>query len=303
MDSAYDIELDEGYAENTRIGYELDWRTFVRWCGLSHLDPLPATPETVARFVEEHSETRAPATNARRVAAIATVHRSKEMSDPTKARCVVVAMKRMYRKRGRRQKQALAISFERRTNMLAAADCDLRGLRDRAMLAVAYDIGGRRSEVVAICAEDIEVSPDGTGLVVLRRSKTDQEGEGSVNFLAADTVVYLDAWMTASGIEEGHLFRAVTGGVVHQRPLRPQAVSDRWRHLSRAAAEPDEIVRATSSHSTRVGMAQDMAGVGIDLVAIMQAGRWKSPTMVARYVERLQARKGASSKLASAQGR
>ncbi len=65
------------------------------------------------------------------------------------------------------------------------------------------------------------------------------------------------------------------------------------RLVKRAGLEPGAI----SGHSLRVGMAQDLVASGADLPAVMQAGRWKSPTMPARYAERLLAGRGAVARL------
>ncbi|MBL6459536.1 tyrosine-type recombinase/integrase [Belnapia sp. T6] len=65
------------------------------------------------------------------------------------------------------------------------------------------------------------------------------------------------------------------------------------RILKRLAKRAGLNPTAISGHSARVGMAQDLVAGGADLVAVMQAGRWKSPTMPARYAERLLANRGA----------
>jgi hypothetical protein len=102
---------------------------------------------------------------------------------------------------------------------------------------------------------------------------------------------------------DGVVFRSVDRHGNVGGPLPPADVSRVWKRMAKAAAAPEEQVRGISGHSTRVGMAQDMATAGIDLVSIMQAGGWKTPNMVARYIERLNARSGAAAKLAAIQGR
>ncbi len=69
------------------------------------------------------------------------------------------------------------------------------------------------------------------------------------------------------------------------------------------AGLPDDVVAKLSGHSTRVGAAQDMVAAGLEVTEVMQAGGWKTPVMVARYSEHLQARRGAAAKLAEKQGR
>jgi len=293
----------EGYAEATRRAYRADWKSFTSWCRANEVDPLPASSATVAAFIDALTEHRKPATIVRKMSALSVIHKDHDLDDPTKAREVAVALKRMYRRRGRRQKQARAINLDLRNSMIQHALGNLLGLRDRALLSVAYDIGCRRAELVSILVEDIDRGEDGSGTVLLRKSKTDQEGSGQVRYLAPGTVAAVDAWLDASRIEDGHLFRSVRRGGSVTGPLPPQDVSRIFKRMARDAGVAPDLAKALSGHSTRVGMAQDMATSGIDLAAIMQAGGWKTPAMVARYIERLNARQGAAARLAALQNR
>jgi integrase len=302
--TADDVEFHDGYSPATRRGYASDWASFRRWCEAEGRGPLPADPETVAAYVEAKSASLKPATVSRHVAAVAVAHRDLDLPDPTKGRSARIAAKKMFRKRGRRQRQAVGITFELRNRMIDAAGNGLAGLRDKAMLAVAYDLGCRRSELVGVLAEELVRAEDGSATILLRKTKTDQDGAGHVRFVASETVRLVDAWLDGAGVEDGPLFRSVDRhGNVGTAQLHPCDVSRLWKKMAMAARLPPELVRGISGHSTRVGFAQDMAAAGIDLVAIMQAGGWKSPNMVARYVERLDARQGASARLAAAQGR
>ena len=80
---------------------------------------------------------------------------------------------------------------------------NLPTVRERAMLCVAYDAMTRRSELIAIDVEDLKFLGDGTGRLLIRRSKTDQAGEGHVAYLSRQTVRYLQAWLQKAGIKEG----------------------------------------------------------------------------------------------------
>ena len=109
--------------------------------------------------------------------------------------------------------------------MLATLEMDLRGLRDRAILAIGFAGGLRRSEIVGLdCnprqSEDgsgwIEIFPEGALLTI--RGKTGwrevEIGRGS----KADTcpVALLETWLRLGRIASGPLFRAVArknGGV------------------------------------------------------------------------------------------
>ena len=146
-----------------------------------------------------------------------------------------------------------------------------------------------------------EIGGDGTLLV--RRSKTDGEGEGEIVWLGPDTVRLVRAWLERSGVSEGRLFRSVDkGGRLGER-LHPSQVPRIFKGMAREAGFPDTVVRGFSGHSARVGAAQDMVAAGIELPAILHAGRWKSTAMVNRYGERLLARRSGAAQLARMQGR
>jgi integrase len=81
----------------------------------------------------------------------------------------------------------------------------------RALLTVAYYTVARRSELVALDLEDFVFLPDGTGRVLIRRSETDQAGEGNTTYLARETVRLLQVWLDAAHIVEGAVFRRLVG--------------------------------------------------------------------------------------------
>jgi len=81
-------------------------------------------------------------------------------------------------------------------------------------------------------------------------------------------------------------------------------VTQKWQILNHAAGLTPEQVARISGHSSRVGAAQDMAASDrIEMPAIMQAGGWKSPQMVARYTQRQAACRSGAAKLAELQNR
>ncbi|MCZ7861005.1 tyrosine-type recombinase/integrase [Agrobacterium salinitolerans] len=297
------ITLHDGYADATKRAYQADWKVFESWCREFGHSPLPSTPEIVADFLEAQAEEFKPATLTRRKAAISSIHKDMEHQDPTKSRLVAVALKRAYRKQGRRQKQASPLNREIVDQMLTSDRKSLIAARDAALLSTAYDTGCRRSELVSIQAEDIDRMEDGSATALIRKAKTDQEGNGQVRYLAPDTVKKIDVWLDRSRIESGSLFRSIINGRVKASQLPPRDVSRRFKVMAAAALIEPTIASTYSGHSTRVGMAQDMAAAGIDLIAIMQAGGWKTPTTVSRYVERLGAQRGAAATLAQKQHR
>ena len=85
--------------------------------------------------------------------------------------------------------------------------------------------------------------------------------------------------------------------------LDPSRVPRIFKQMARRAGLPPAVVEGLSGHSARVGAAQDMIAAGIELPAILQAGRWKSTAMVNRYGERLLARRSGAAQLARLQRR
>jgi hypothetical protein len=56
---------------------------------------------------------------------------------------------------------------------------------------VAHETLARRSELVALEVRDIEILPDGTGRALIRRGKTDADGQGRAAYLSRETVKWL----------------------------------------------------------------------------------------------------------------
>jgi site-specific recombinase XerD len=292
------------FARNTERALRADTAVFTGWCTDQGLKALPADPQTVAAFIDALGEARAPATVRRYVSSIATLHRAAGLASPCEADAVRLALKRLHRARGRAQKQATALNRSYVDRMLAVPGPSLRTMRNRALLAVAYDTLARRSELVALQVADVEAALDGSAVVTIRRSKTDQEGEGSRRYLAPDTHGYLDAWLTAAGVaQEGALFRSVTkaGGLGDR--LDPGTVARIFKEMATAAGLPPDTVARISGHSSRVGAAQDMVLANVELAGVMQAGDWRSAVMVGRYTAKIAAQRGGAAKLAMAQNR
>lgn len=289
-------------ADNTVRALVADVRVYTAWCAAAGREPLPAGPDTVAAFLDAMAGTRAPATVRRYRASIATLHRAAGVADPTRAEIVRLAVKRMHRARGSRQTQAPPLVRAAVDRLLAAADAGGRAIdrRDAALLAVAYDTLLRRGELVGLRLEDLVRAPDGSATILVRRSKTDGAGDGAMKYVAADTLRRIDAYLAATGVAGGALFRALSKAGRPGRPLQGQEVPRLFRRLAEAAGLAP---LRPSAHSTRVGACQDMLAAGFELPEIMQAGSWKSAAMVARYGERLLVRRGAARKLATLQNR
>lgn len=281
---------DGAFAANSRRAVASDLRIFAEWCAGRGLPTVPAAPEAVAEFLAAMAETRAVATVRRYAASIALLHRAAGYPPPTQTTTVRLALKRLARLKGTRQVQALGLTEATIGAILDAAGTTVIDRRDVALVLVARDLLARRRELVALDVADVARQPDGSGRVLVARSKTDQAAAGAVLYLSPRAMAAVTAWCTAAGITSGPLFRSVRrNGRVGGR-LPDGEVPRLFRKLMAAAGLPSDGV---SGHSCRVGMAQDLVAAGATLAELMQAGRWKSPAMPARYAENQLAGQGA----------
>ena len=291
------------FSSNTERAVRSDLGIYAAWCAERGERVLPAAPETVAAFVDAMAEVRAPATVRRYVTSLGIAQRALGLEKPLGSPTVQLALKRMHRRKGRRQDQAAGLTWPLRRRLLEAAGGRLIDDRNRALLAVAYDAMLRRTELTSLEITDLLEELQGDGSLLLRRSKTDGEGEGEIVWIGPDTVRLVRAWLERSGVSEGRLFRSVgKGGRLGER-LDPSQVPRIFKAMAREAGLPASVVQGLSGHSARVGAAQDMVAAGIELPAILHAGRWKSTAMVNRYGERLLARRSGAAQLARIQGR
>jgi site-specific recombinase XerD len=286
------------FSASTERALRSDVASFTRWCGEQGHQAMPATKETVVRFVDAMAASKAPATVRRYVSSIATFHRAAEVANPCEAQAVKLALKRMHNAKGRAQQQAAPLNEGLVRKLLDARGTRLRDLRNRALLVISYVTLCRRSELVALQVSDLTVEPDGFGTVLIRRSKGDQEGRGAIVPIPADAMRYLAKWIEAARITDGALFRAVRYSGSVGGSLDPGDVSRAFKEMARRAGLSADAVARISGHSSRVGAASDMLRYKESLPGIMAAGRWKSPEMVGRYTAKVGARESAAKRIA-----
>jgi integrase/recombinase XerD len=262
--------LHGAYSPHTLLGYEADFRLFLAWCARNGHDPLPATPDTVAAYVAAEMHRLKPSTLKRRLAGIRKLHRLHELADPTDHFEVDIALRRARRLKPQRPGQALGITAAIRDQLLAVCEDSLIGLRDRVLVSVGFDTLCRRSELVALVAEELAPNHFDSISILVRRAKNDPYGTGRIE---------------ATGIERGPLLRPVYHGHPIPRFMEPFSVTRVLKALAaRAGLDPADVAKI-SGHSLRVGAAQQLTLNGVQLLPIMRAGGWRSFNIVARYVE------------------
>ena len=138
----------------------------------------------------------------RYVATIARVHIAAGLLNPCSSEAVRLGLKKMGRETSVRQDQAHPLGWKDIKEFIDSAGEGLRADRERAMLSIAYETLARRGELVALGVRDIDFHPDSTGQALIRRGKTDAEGQGRVAYLSRETVRWLKVWLERARIQE-----------------------------------------------------------------------------------------------------
>ena len=298
------------YAPNSQRAFAADWGRWRRWCEERGRRPFPAAPGDLVEYVLGHSppfeadargtvamdltsdapSIRRASTVTRWLASLSVLHRLANAADPTKDEDVKAARRSVARGRlAQEQKAPLHWSDVRKA--LATLGEELRDLRAKALLTVAYSTLARRAELVALHVSDMSFTVEGEGTVTLRT----KGGELKERYLAPEACSALRAWLAAAGITEGSVFRRLEShGHVGDRTLNPAEVARIFKRIAaQLDLDPTRPIARISAHSTRIGAAQDLTAAGAALPEIMVAGGWKSPQMPAHYSRKLQARQGA----------
>jgi integrase len=292
------------FATNTLRARKADWAVFTESCLAYRLESLPAAPKTVRAFVFEClGKGKKPATVRRYVSTIGRAHRASGVLDPTASEDVKLALKEIGRNSTARQKQARGLTWEEIEVFLSIEPRNLRDFRDRALSAVAYDTMCRREELVLLRVEDIAEASDGSGSILIRRSKTDTTGEGATAYLSPLAMRLVSSWLKESGLKTGPVFVSVRGATGVGTALTPQVVSTVFRKVGQWIGLERQEWERISGHSARVGAAQDLLALNIDVASVMQAGRWTDTRMPIRYGEKVLASRGGMARAAKQQGR
>jgi integrase len=280
-------------SESTKRSYEQDVRHFI-----SNGGRIPATPEMVAEYLAKFAGVLAAATLAHRLIAIQRAHADRGLVSPTKDRLVKRTMQGIRRTVGVAQRRVRALVKDDLLELLVTVEKQkpLKAARDKALLLVGFAGAFRRSELVTLTVEDI--TPHAHGLeCLLRKSKTDQEGEGRTVFVPLARseercpVKALQRWLDMAGIGRGPLFRPINrhDRVVGDRGLTPQSVALVIKSSMRSARGAD-AAKTVAGHSLRAGFVTEATTVGMKTSAIMGQTGHKSLEMVLRYVRPVQKR-------------
>ncbi len=250
----------------TQRVYAGAWRDFTGFCHEHGLAPLPATPLTVIRYLTHLAELgRSVATIDLRIAAIALAHRMAGHDSPTVREDVRQVLAGIRNTRGRAPAKKKALTADLLVGVLRKIrGRELAETRDRAMILLCFGAALRRSELVALDVDDIERHRRGL-LVRLRRSKTDQEGRGQTVAVPDGKLkvpAALDAWLKASGLTDGALFRGCDRGRLSAERLSASQFARILKARCAAAGLDPSLI---GGHSPRRGFATTAGDLGADL--------------------------------------
>ena len=262
-------------ADSTRRAYTGDFAAFSAWCDQVGEEALPASPVAAARYFAQLADSGLKvSTIVRRAAAIRHMHRQAGHEPPTGAEGVKAVLRGIRRTLGVKPVRKAPATADLLGLVIGRLSGSLSGIRDRALLLVGFAAALRRSELVALDVDDVEFRAAGM-LLDLGKSKTDQEGKGAripvARGLHLRPVDALAAWLKASGIAEGPIFREVDRhGNVSEARLSDRSVA-RIVKRSIKAAGLDE--RAFSGHSLRAGFVTTSLDRKVDTFKIMKTTR------------------------------
>lgn len=265
----------------------------------SHGGKIPATVPMVVNYLAKFAGAGlAVATLQLRLIAIHRAHLDRGLPSPVMDPLVKRTMQGIRRTYGTAQRRVRAIVKDDLLELLVVADQQgpVRAARDRALLLIGFAGAFRRSELVGICVEDVTEYAEGIE-VLLRRSKTDQEGQGRTVFIpkakgSRCPVTALQSWLQVAGVTTGPVFRAVNrhDRLAGERALTPQSVALVVKELVRQL-KGDTAAANVAGHSLRSGWVTSAATVGLQPFQIREVTGHRSDATLARYIRPVAKRK------------
>lgn len=282
---------------NTRRSYQSAVRHFeTEWGGF-----LPATAESVARYLAAHAETLSINTLRHRLAALAQWHIDQGFPDPTKTPVVRKVFRGIQALHPAQEKRAKPLQLAQLEQVVQWLDQALaravdtadqpaqrRHVRDKAMLLLGFWRGFRSDELTRLQVQYIEVTPGEGMTCFLPRSKGDRQFKG-VTFKApalsrlCPVSAYAD-WISLAGLTAGAVFRSIDRwGRIGSEGLHPNSLAPVLRTLLTDAGITSAALY--SGHSLRRGFANWASANGWDVKTLMAYVGWKNVQSALRYVD------------------
>ena len=287
------LNLKSSKANNTIRAYKSDFKDFSLFCAQNGFKPLPSEPKIISLYLTHLSTKNVKmSTLKRRLVSIGVIHKLKGHYLDTKHPAIIENIMGIKRRKGivqKGKKPILISSLKLIINTIDQQEKNkIKKLRDKSIILTGFSGGFRRNEIVALDYDDLDFVPEGLKITI-RRSKTDQFGEGSVKALPYFDnlqycpVVTLKNWITVSKIKSGPIFRRFSkGSKLSGNRLTDQTVALLIKkYLNLAGIDSKNY----SGHSLRSGFATSAAESGAEERSIMAMTGHKSVEMVRRYIK------------------
>ena len=287
------LNLQNSKAKNTIKAYKSDFNDFGLFCSQNGFKSLPSEPKIVSLYLTHLSSKNIKmSTLRRRLVSIGIIHRLKGYYLDTKHPSIIENVMGIKRRKGSIQTAKKPLLINNLKQIINVIDDqkidDIKKLRDRSIILIGFSGGFRRNEIVSLDYDDLDFVPEGLKITI-KRSKTDQFGEGSLKGLPYfDSSKYcpvlsLKKWIEVSNINSGPLFRRfLKGSKLTDSRLTDQTVALLIKkYLNLAGIESKNY----SGHSLRSGFATSAAESGAGERSIMAMTGHKSTEMVRRYIK------------------
>ena len=287
------LNLQSSKAINTVRAYKSDFKDFGLFCAQNGFESLPSEPKIVSLYLTFLSTKDAKmSTLKRRLVSIGVIHKLKGFYLDTKHPSIIENIMGIKRRKGSIQKGKKPILISNLKNIINVIDeqnnGDIKRLRDRSIILIGFSGGFRRNEIVSLDFDDLDFVQEGLKIQI-RRSKTDQFGEGLVKALPYFDnakycpVISLKNWIEISKINSGPLFRRfIKGSKLSENRLTDQTVALLIKEYLRLGGIDSKNY---SGHSLRSGFATSAAESGAEERDIMAMTGHKSTEMVRRYIK------------------
>jgi len=278
-------------ANNTLRAYKSDFKDFEIFCSNHSFNSLPTEPKIVSLYITHLSKNFKMSTLRRRLVSISVVHKLKGYYLDTKHPIIIENLMGIKRVKGSIQKgkkPLLINDLKSLINSINEHNIDeVKKARDKSIVLIGFSGGFRRTELISIDHDDLEFVPEGLKIMI-KRSKTDQFGEGMVKGIPYFSnreycpVTNLKKWLELSNIKDGPIFRRLNKGlsVTNYRLTDQTVVLLIKKYLNLAGIDNSNF----SGHSLRSGFATVAAASGADERSIMSMTGHKTTQMVRRYI-------------------
>ena len=282
--------LKNSKAKNTLRAYQSDFRDFADFCSLNSFTAIPTQPKIVALYLTYMSKTSKFSTLKRRIASISVIHKLKGHYLDTKHPVIMENLHGIRRSLGSRQKSKKPILINDLKKIIKVIDDEKvsnrdslksnskknEQLRNKALILIGFAGGFRRSELVNFTFDDLEYVDEGIKILI-KRSKTDQSGEGTIKAIPYfENKIYCPVLALKKYLENKEDKK---GRVFNISDKLVAIIIKKYAQL----AGMDE--KKYGGHSLRSGFATTAAEAGAEERNIMAMTGHKTNQMVRRYIQ------------------